>query len=59
MPALALLLTVGPRLFLLMPSPREPFGEVYQPLRALAFAKSLGGEYHKYGPVPNLLLLPG
>ena len=33
-------------------------GEVYQPIRALSFAAGGGQVYHKYGPVPNLVLLP-
>ncbi len=58
-PAVVLLLCVGPRLWFLLPSPREPFGEVYQPMRAIAFGQKLGQDFHKYGPVPNFILLPG
>lgn len=41
-----------------LPGYESLLGENYQPLRALKFYSSLGGAYHKYGTLPNLLLLP-
>ncbi|MEL7238289.1 MAG: hypothetical protein AAGK78_05455, partial [Planctomycetota bacterium] len=47
-----------PGVWLATPAVVDHADEIYQPLRALSFASSGGQQFHKYGPVPNLLLLP-
>lgn len=47
-----------PNLDYLLPGYQSGLGENYQPLRAMKFYSSLGGEVHKYGPMPNFVLLP-
>jgi hypothetical protein len=47
-----------PTLTYMLPACESLLGENYQPLRALKFYASLGGEFHKYGTMPNFLLLP-
>jgi len=59
--ALALLplaVLTAPNVGFLLPGYESHLGENYQPLRALKFYASRGGEVHKYGNLPNLLLLP-
>lgn len=58
LPLLVLALHGAPSIDYLLPGFESHLGENYQPLRALKFYSSLGGAYHKYGPMPNWVLLP-
>ncbi len=53
-----LLLMCVPIIPFLLPGYDSQLGENYQPLRALKFFHSRGGEFHKYGPLPNFVLAP-
>ncbi|HEB89436.1 MAG TPA: hypothetical protein ENI85_07690 [Deltaproteobacteria bacterium] len=57
-PLLVLAFYAWPMLGYMLPGYESLLGENYQPLRALKFYASLGGETHKYGPMPNFVLLP-
>ncbi len=58
LPLAVLLVLAVPTLIYMLPGYESLLGENYQPLRALKFYSSLGGEFHKYGTTPNFLLLP-
>ena len=58
LPLGVLVVLAAPTLTYMLPSYVSHLGENYQPLRALKFYSSLGGEFHKYGTLPNFLLLP-
>ena len=47
-----------PFLGYMLPAATDANGEIYQPLRSLKFAASMGQDYHKWGSVPNFVLLP-
>lgn len=49
----------APSIGYLLPNYACFLGESYQPLRALRFFQTLGQDFHKYGPMTNLLLAPG
>jgi len=53
-----LVVLAAPNVPYMLPAYVSYLGENYQPLRALKFYSSLGGEFHKYGTLPNFLLLP-
>ncbi len=47
-----------PVVFDLLPAYMSYLPESYQPIRALKFYSTFGNSFHKYGPLPNLLLAP-
>jgi len=57
-PLVVLTLYTAPLVGYMLPGFQSFLGENYQPLRALKFYASLGGDFHKYGPMVNFLLLP-
>ena len=57
-PLLVLCFFAWPSLGYMLPGYESLLGENYQPLRALKFYASLGGEPHKYGPMANFVLFP-
>ena len=59
LPMLLVVALAAPSIGYLLPSYACYLGESYQPLRALRFFSSLGQDFHKYGPMTNLLLAPG
>jgi hypothetical protein len=58
LPLAVLVVLAAPTISYMLPGYVSHLGENYQPLRALKFYSSLGGEFHKYGTLPNFLLLP-
>lgn len=56
LPLLLMAVLILPRLSYLLPATTDLTDEVYQPLRTLKFFKSRGQMFHKYGPMPNLIL---
>ncbi len=58
LPLLLLAAYASPSVGYMLPGYESFLGEDYQPLQALKFYASLGGEYHKYGPMTNFMLLP-
>ncbi len=59
LPLLVVVLLAAPSIGYLLPNYACVLGESYQPLRALRFFQTLGQDFHKYGPMTNLLLAPG
>ena len=59
LPLLVVVALAAPSIDYLLPNYACYLGESYQPLRALRFFQSLGQDFHKYGPMTNLLLAPG
>jgi hypothetical protein len=58
LPLAVLSVLAAPALGYMLPGFESLLGENYQPLRALKFYSSLGGSYHKYGTLPNILCCP-
>jgi hypothetical protein len=58
-PCLVLAIYAAPSVPYMLPASRSYLGEDYQPVKALKFWKTMGGEYHKYGPMTDILLGPG
>jgi len=59
LPMLVVVALAAPSIPYLLPNYACYLGESYQPLRALRFFQTLGQDFHKYGPMANLLLAPG
>lgn len=57
-PILIVVLMCGPRLTSLLPAPIDFADEIYQPQQTLKFVASKGQAFDKYGPIPNLFLMP-
>jgi hypothetical protein len=58
LPLVVITLYTSPLIGYMLPGFQSFLGENYQPLRALKFYASLGGDFHKYGPMVNFMLLP-